>query len=522
MLSKKYSRIAGAAMAGTAAMLFTSAAGAIDLDVEDSGVTYAAETLISTGKIDVEDVDYYLLGGQGDERNIVVEPGVALAQHTDRMLVTFTLEGLVFSGDLTDSDLTVENTTTSPTGFQAQLISQGDEGDSVVLYSLTGQTFTDADEITLVTRGFAISGTTGSITMKAKNVNLAEIFPDPSESAIHTHEKTLYDAISLKKALAVVTDPEDPMDPRGDRIATVRSEYEMFESTTASALDVLYAQLGNVMVDTVDGLRLANADANDVDDLSDILSDPADAEENSIAFMGDFSFASKVHVDASADCDGDAPLNENLLQMDDDDNVMDTTSAVMLSAFATMEGLNLCITVDPESKGYAGIPDTGHYMAVYTLEGIGEAVHEPERMPDALRRIRRDGTTVHIPFLTTYMGYNQRIVLSNRGTRDANFRIMFRPEDAVTATPKMGDPDVAECDTDVYYCDMLEGGQTLTLRATNVVELVDGARTAATVMVEARDTNIDVSSVIVNTVSQDTDTVVHHSAHHARVRAMSM
>jgi hypothetical protein len=509
MLSKKHWRIAGAAMAGTAAMLVTGAAGAIDLDDEMTAVNYAEETLISVMKIEADDDEnYYRLGGTTAERQIVVEPGVALAQHTDRMLVTFTLGGLVFSGPLTSADLAVENTS-SGGGFQAQLISKGGEGDSVALYSLTGQTFSSEDEVTLTTRGFAISGRTGSITMKATNINLAEIFG--ADNPVATHEMTLPGAIVLKKALDVTTMPEDPMAITSDRIATVGSEYKMFMvPPPATGLDRDYATLGTVMVDTVDDLRLANADSGGVTGLAQILDDPADAEKNSISFMGDFSFASKVHVDAALDCTGSAALNADLRQMDDDDIVMDTTSAVALNEFETM--LYLCISVDQESEDFGTIPDTTHYLAITALEGISDAVHEPQGMMYPLRRVRRDGTVVHIPYLTTYEGYNQRIVLSNRGTRNATYRIMFRPEVHVTATPKMGDDPDVECRDDaIYHCGMLDAGTTRTLRAMDVVDLEGGKRTAATIMVEARGTNIDVSSIIVNKESQDTDTVVHHS-----------
>ena len=57
----------------------------------------------------------------------------------------------------------------------------------------------------------------------------------------------------------------------------------------------------------------------------------------------------------------------------------------------------------------------------------------------------------------------------------------------------------------------LNAGQTLTMRSADVVELTGGSRTAATVMIEARPENIDVTSVTVNKESQDSDTVVHHS-----------
>ena len=56
----------------------------------------------------------------------------------------------------------------------------------------------------------------------------------------------------------------------------------------------------------------------------------------------------------------------------------------------------------------------------------------------SLGSITRDGTTVHIPFLTTWADYNQRIVVSNRGANPADYWITFRPEEGVTATANEG------------------------------------------------------------------------------------
>ena len=59
----------------------------------------------------------------------------------------------------------------------------------------------------------------------------------------------------------------------------------------------------------------------------------------------------------------------------------------------------------------------------------------PNAGEHALGSITRDGTTVHIPYLTTFADYNQRIVVSNRGANEADYWITFRPEDGVMATP---------------------------------------------------------------------------------------
>ena len=513
MLSKKYLRIAGAAMAGTAAMLVTSAAWAINL-TNKTGVNYAEETVVATGELDVDDVKYYLVGRastdlssaiHAEERMVVAVAGVALSQETDRMLVEYTLTGLVFAEALEDGDLTIAG------DDPAQLISGGTAEDSTALYSITGRTYTSTAIITLNTKGFAISGKSGSISMKATNVNLAALFGADSPTATKT--TSFPGAISLKKALKVTTLPSDPMDKSAHRIATVGSEYKMFDNPMATAADVSIIGLGSVEVgfvaddtattDVDEGLRRANATLGDVDNLNQLVNDPTDEDENSVVFMGDFSFASDVHIDKNEECETTPVEATRIIQRDSDKNPMDKTSAVALRTFATKQFL--CITVDSDGEEFGRIPDTAHYMAITSLSGLSNAVFEPDGETYTLRRIRRDGTTVHIPYLTTYKGYKQRIVLSNRGNRDTVYRIMFRPESHVTADPMMTE-DM-----------MLNAGQTLTLIADDkLVTLTNdsggsASRTAATIMIEARPENIDVSTVTVNQESQDTDTVVHHS-----------
>ena len=100
----------------------------------------------------------------------------------------------------------------------------------------------------------------------------------------------------------------------------------------------------------------------------------------------------------------------------------------------------------------------------------------------SLGSITRDGTTVHIFFLTTWADYNQRIVVSNRGANPASYWITFRPEDGVTATPGM------------YAMGTLAANSTMVLKATHVVTLEGRTRTAATFGAEAKSTQIDVAT----------------------------
>ena len=113
----------------------------------------------------------------------------------------------------------------------------------------------------------------------------------------------------------------------------------------------------------------------------------------------------------------------------------------------------------------------------------------------SLGSITRDGTTVHIPYLTTWADYNQRIVVSNRSANEASYWITFRPEDGVMATPGM------------YAMGTLAAKSTIVLRAMDVVTLEGRTRTAATFVAEAKSTQIDVATVIVNMMTGSTDTV---------------
>ena len=66
----------------------------------------------------------------------------------------------------------------------------------------------------------------------------------------------------------------------------------------------------------------------------------------------------------------------------------------------------------------------------------------PMPAPAALGAIMRNGTTVHIPYITQFANYNQRIVIVNRGA-EAAYSMSFMSEDRVMVTPG------AECRGDV-------------------------------------------------------------------------
>ena len=68
------------------------------------------------------------------------------------------------------------------------------------------------------------------------------------------------------------------------------------------------------------------------------------------------------------------------------------------------------------------IPDTDAYTAMGSYKALTSAASGPTGVERMLGEINRDGTTAHIPYLTTYEGYNQRIVLSNRKQHSCRLR----------------------------------------------------------------------------------------------------
>ena len=139
----------------------------------------------------------------------------------------------------------------------------------------------------------------------------------------------------------------------------------------------------------------------------------------------------------------------------------------------------------------------------YTLDvnltqppGSLRAFPPQSRAVGAVGRIRHDGTTVHIPFVTSYDGYTQRIVIVNRNKVDVSYSITFRTEGDGTL---MGDNP---------HSGMAMGSQATVLKVADLVTLTNPTRGSATVTVAAKPSTIDVATTMVNKMDQATDTVV--------------
>ncbi len=164
---------------------------------------------------------------------------------------------------------------------------------------------------------------------------------------------------------------------------------------------------------------------------------------------------------------------------------------------------NLCVELPRNNDKSIGGDPAVEYSVSFTLPGLTGAVAGPSAFNNqAIGSIGRNGTSIRAPYLTTFDGYNQRLIMVNHGRNDVDYSTEFRPENNVTATPGM------------YASGTLVAGETKVIRVKDAAEspgmvtLSGGTRTAAVINFVAAEANIDVAVTQVNLEDGSTDTVV--------------
>ena len=456
MFGKKVFAAMLATVLGASLFGANAAKAEIDLDATDkssAAATYATETLATA----VEGHgDYYVVVDNGSDLDVAAEVGLA-GPIGSFVTVRFDLSGMVFNAPPTLSFDSGHGDASRRTG--------GTAGEAFVSFIAPRTSGNMADnDLTLAVTSLGVKpGVNGSVMMTVTD--------SLGDNAMHTEK---YDgAVRTTRALE-----EDPMPM--DLQATVEQRFMSFGDATMGPL-------GSFMVDTNDELLNA-VDGTDVEQ-----TDIYDNDMSSVTISGDFSFALAAWLDEEAACDD---TGETLLQTEDE-TVMDELTEQMPSAFAT--AMYLCISV-PTGENAVAIPATDPYIVTTKYAGgtpdAGWPANDGEH---PLGSITRDGTTVHIPYLTTWADYNQRIVVSNRSANEASYWITFRPEAGVMVTPGMD------------AMGTLAPKSTIVLKAADVVTLEGRTRTAATFVAEAKSTQVDVATVIVNMMTGSTDTVNYDS-----------
>ena len=470
MLSRKTLGVAGAAMLGAVAFLGTNTASAtINLEDGMGTVKYAKETLTTAGEIMMDGTKYYTVtngsNAQDMSGKLGFDPG-----GTD-LFVRFDLTNMVFATTALGDGSLGGATTSHVAGGTVS----ASKNDSWVVFR--ANTPTADDEV--VTLAPTALGVMPDQPGSAKIRVYLQVTDALAGNDDYFRMKEVPNAVSVTSGVKVTV-------AKGTDVADVAESFEKFVDDNNTATLAGVGRVGTITItpaaDTLGAAASAQVGATDV-----YL-----AADTTITVTGDFSDAVGQHYTSADRC---------ATARADDTNDLDSTTGMGTLTVSQAEnavatgGASVCLLEADDKQ----IPAAPYMVTVkFAKAAAANAFGAPEFM-DELGRFSRNGTTVHIPYMTTYEGYNQRLVLSNRGTTDAAYDIEFRPEEGVMATEK----DMA--------MGTLMAGATVTMRATDLVMLEGGSRTAATINLVAEPENIDVTSVIVNKMSQDTDTVVHHS-----------
>ncbi len=264
------------------------------------------------------------------------------------------------------------------------------------------------------------------------------------------------------------------------------------------------ATLGMITVSSVTGVR-APGDMMQVR-LYDLLK-----AGSTLTVEGDFTLTEDKDGKQQPDNVSFNDKTDGKFAEDDDGSITFTLGAPLADEDAISAGLdttrdNADDDLDDLIKDAAFVLTAGEEAAIqestydYTLKFA--AKDDTVVLQDAtgmFGKIDRDGTSVDIPYITTFDEYNQRLVLTNKGSRDADYQVEFRTENGVTAT------------AGTYASGTLPAGEVMVIKMTDLVDLEGGTRAAGEITINAPSSTITVATTQVNIMDRSTDTVVLHS-----------
>ena len=237
-----------------------------------------------------------------------------------------------------------------------------------------------------------------------------------------------------------------------------------------------------------------------------------DTAKSSSKFSGaggqGFAYASKFELNSEGDCSGTGPSPGKTgitsypgMEVDEGEDAPDPNEVV---GGIAPNPWHLCVTVDADNT--ETIPMGGIDMDVTLADNVAATMTRlvspaaSSVMGMRVANIVHDGTTVQIPYVTTYEGYTQRIVIMNRAKNDVNYTLTFQTEEGITAMPG-----------EVTGTAM--GGMTTVLKVDELDITLEGGKTraSATLILTGSPGTIDVAITQVNKMDQSTDTVVLES-----------
>jgi hypothetical protein len=447
--------------------------------------TYAKETLLSDDARDASDegdtTKYYDIA----ETNILLSaPADITANAGDTYVVSYTLDGMVFQTLVMNSDL---SGAIGGDGFT--IAAGGVVGDKSVVFRLSsGASIATTTTPLALEAQYAISAAgSGSVTRIVTNQSLA-VLNIPGVTGMMTHT-----ASGIIKLGSGVKETSMAMSPT----ATVEHSFRSFGGSAV-------ATVGSLQVTHNGEVRQNDDDGGPVLSLDEIINNATESD-STVDIMGDFSFATNAFLHVDDTCvagEGEnVPAAPGILKMEGtgDDIMVVGVNPQHVSEFEEM--MYLCIAVDPDDEDGMRIPETGAYTAMGDYEGaVDGAAFDPVSIEQKLGAIKRDGTTVRLPYLTTHEKFAQRLYIVNRGAATV-YEMDFQEGD----TPGAKASGMLEANSRT----IIVVGGTATEDA--VVTIGEGGSTSGSLIIEAEPHLIDVATVQVSRADGSTDTVVYRA-----------
>jgi hypothetical protein len=445
--------------AALAATVSSNAWAAIDMDsAVDQTVNIADEqkgTVDANGRVTLD--NRAAGGGDGTVLNLTTTLGFTIAAGTSKY-IRVNLTDAVF-GAAPATSLTTPDVSTPPDTIETASLSQGGGSqDNFVIFEL----------------GAPASGSILASAIATMSAETYDVNATGSSSISYALYETAANAVNQTGALVsdtagftnIVTASTGDFVTAGTATALVAGGFTTFAANAPQVTGSL-AQLGRITAGDILNSSPLKAD------LAAVLVADLLGVANTVTLTGDVTNGA-FNLATNADCLAGAV---NFVKV--------TGNASALSA-----AINLVVTpnwwVCVDMAAVTTSIEKGSYTVTLGTDALTNTVGS----------VVYDTTTVDIPYVTTYTGYNQRFFINNTGTTDAFYTATFDTEASVTATAGTAATGTALA------------GEITTIRANDMVTFTGGSRGAATIEIEAQTGSIDLTTQIIDLDMGTTDTLV--------------
>ncbi len=396
----------------------------------------------------------------------------------DQYWVRFDLTGAAFATVIAAGNLSVAST---PAQTMDAIAQGGQVGTSSVIFTTTATNAVDqSDVFTFATANYGWDATSAATITSG-------IYEKLSDATNQTNVIVTANATMLVGAQGSVV-VSTPVNNVTAQVQTLFTTFDLNGNAASYSAD-----LGEIVATTASATNGARDHLSlNLHALADSVT--AGAATSLTTISGDFSFGSWSVSDN--DCTtATVPITVASGTL----NAAMDTATVPAANFATTVGVDagasLCVTLDASAGEVA--PVASAYTASLALTSADATFIAPlAAQSGSFGGIAHNGTTVELPYLTTFEDYNQRLVIVNRGATDAGYTTTFTSEADATATA-----GTAASGT-------VAAGTTMSIKVSDMVTMTGKTRTAGTLVIVAPDANVSVATNQVNLSDGSTDTVV--------------